>query len=51
VQCGKVLFLVIMALGSQGSTATENGINSTVGNDIQNGAKESESSCSVAKKG
>jgi hypothetical protein len=42
---------VIMALGSQGSTATENGINSTVRNNIHNGTQESESSCSVAKKG
>ena len=40
-----------MALGSQGSTATENGINSTVRNNIHNGTQESESSCSVAKKG
>lgn len=51
MQCAKVVFVVIMALGSQGVTATENGINSTVRNNIHNGTQESESSCSVAKKG
>jgi hypothetical protein len=40
-----------MALGSEVDTATENGINNAVRNDIQNGNKESESSCSVTKKG
>jgi hypothetical protein len=40
-----------MGLGAQGDTGTENGINNAVGNDIQNGNKESESSCSVTKKG
>jgi hypothetical protein len=47
----KVVLSVIMALGSQVDNATENGINSTVRNDIQNGSKESESSCPVTKKG
>jgi hypothetical protein len=51
VQCAKVVFVMIMALGSQGDTATENGINSTVRNDTRNGTQESESSCSVASKG
>lgn len=40
-----------MALGSQVDTATENGINNTVRNDIQNGSKANESSCSVTSKG
>jgi hypothetical protein len=40
-----------MGVGSQGDTATENGINNAVRNDIQNGNKASESSCSVTKKG
>ncbi|XP_021934846.1 clustered mitochondria protein homolog [Zootermopsis nevadensis] len=39
-----------MALGSQVDTATENGINNTVRNDIQNGSKANESSCSVTSK-
>ena len=43
--------MVIMALGSQVENSTENGINSAVRNDMQNGDKESESSCSIAKKG
>jgi hypothetical protein len=40
-----------MALGTQVDTATENGINSAVRNGIQNGSEESESSCSVTRKG
>jgi hypothetical protein len=51
VQSEKVVLVVIMGVGSQGDTATENGINNTVRNDIQNGNKASESGCSVTKKG
>jgi hypothetical protein len=51
VQSEKVVLDVSMGLGAQGETATENGINNAVRNDIQNGNNESESSCSVTKKG
>jgi hypothetical protein len=51
VQSEKVVLVESMGLGAQGDTATENGINNAVRNDIQNGNKESESSCSVTKKG
>lgn len=47
----KIVLVVIMALGSQVDSTTENGINSTVRNDTQNGSKQNESSCSVTNKG